>query len=84
MRSDDFFEPRNFRSLVLTGKDFDDISLAQFGVEVAHFAVNFNANHRAANFGMKPISKIQWHRTFGEVNDVALGSVDENFISKKV
>ena len=50
MRGDDFFEPRFVRDLIFGGEDFDDVALFETAVEVAHLAVDFNADDVTADF----------------------------------
>ena len=38
----------------------------------------------AADFGMEAIGKVEGEGTVGEVNDVALWGVDENFVGEEV
>lgn len=37
-----------------------------------------------ADFGMETVSEVEWQRTNREIDDVTLGSVDENFVGEKI
>ena len=70
--------------MVFASEDFDDIALLELTVEVAHFAVDFDADDVAADFAVKAEGEVEWKGTFGEVDDVALGCVDEDFVGEEV
>ena len=82
--SEDFVEPGLLRGLVFAGEDFDHIAVFEFFIKIAHLAVDFDANNVIADFGMKAIGKIEREGTLREVDDVALGGVDEDFVGEEV
>ena len=84
MRGDDFGEPRGAGDLVLGRQNLDDIALFEAVVEVAHFAVDFDADDVAADLAMETEGEVERERTAGEVDDVALWSVDENLVGEKI
>ena len=81
---DEFFEPGDFGGLVFAGEDFDDVALFEFGVEVFHFAVDFDADDVVADFGVEAVGEVEGEGTDGEVDDVAFGRVDEDFVGEEV
>ena len=84
MGGEDFFEPRFVRGLVFAGEDFYDVALFEAAGEVAHFAVDFDADDVAADFAVETEGEVEGERAGGEVDDVAFGGVDEDFIGEEV
>ncbi len=81
---EDFVEPRGLGSLVFAGKNLDDIALLELAVEVAHFAVDLDADDVTADFAMKAEGEVEWKGTFGQVDDVTFRRVNEDLVSKEV
>lgn len=50
MGSDDFVEPGGAGGLIFRGEDFDNVAVLQLFVEVAHLAVDFDADDVRADF----------------------------------
>ena len=84
MGGEDFFEPRFVRGLVFAGEDFYDVALFEAAGEVAHFAVDFDADDVAADFAVEAEGEVEGEGAFGEVDDVAFGGVDEDFVGEEV
>ncbi len=84
VRGEDFLEPGFFGGLVFAGEDFYDVALFEAVIEIAHFAVDFNADDVAADFAVETEGEVEGERAGGEVDDVAFGGVDEDFIGEEV
>ena len=82
--AENFVEPAGIGFRIFGCNNLDDIALLEFGFEVDHFAVNDGASTLGADFTVQTIGKIKRHGTFGEVNDVAFGGINEDFIGKEV
>ncbi len=53
-------------------------------VEVAHLAVDFDADDVTADFRVESESEVEGEGTFREVDDVTLGGVDEDFVGEEI
>ena len=58
VRGEDFVEPGLFRSLILAGEDFNDISVFELFVEIGHFAVDFDADNMIADLRVETVGEI--------------------------
>ena len=82
--ADDFVEPAGVGFGVLGGDNLNDVALVKLGFEVDHLAVHDGAGTAGADFAMEAIGEVERHGTFGEIEDVTLRGVDENFIGEEV
>ena len=84
MGGDDFVEPGGFGGLSFAGEDLDDVAVFELGVEIDEFAVDFDAGDVATDFGVKAVGEVERKGAVGEVDNVALGGVDEDFVGEEV
>ena len=69
---------------VLLGDDFDKVARLQRRVKRHDAAVHLRAYTLVANRGMDAIGKVNRRRAAGQIDDLALGREDEDFIAEQV
>ena len=79
----DFIEPARIWLAVLGGNDFDNVAIMELCIERDHFAIHDGASTSRANLTVQAIGEVERHRIFWQVDNVALRSVDEDFIGEE-
>ena len=56
----------------------------EFFIEISHFAIDFDTDDMVTDFGMEAIGEVEGQGTLRQINNIALRSIDKNFIGKEI